>query len=371
MNSNLKPIIYKALVEVPTGSKIVEAYNSAIAELCSIETPHLKSLAPEERQALIKEFTEKYNSGEVWIYYPEKHIAVHTLPEGLYFKLRTARNRNIITQTEQENYRGVTVGVMGLSVGSAVVNSLVISGGPKKIKIADFDTVEITNLNRIRASLLDIGTNKTLIAGRSVWELDPFAELELWDNGVSKESLPDFLHGNMPLDVVVDEMDSIDLKIRCRLLAKTLKLPVLMATDNGDGVILDVERFDLEPEREIFHGLIGHMEPNDLEGLDFKAWLQLATRIVGAEFLTESMQESILMIGKEIAGVPQVGTTASLAGTAMAFAIRQIANKKDLPSGRYLIGLEEKLIPDYNSSESVEKRNKKTQEFIGSFKNKN
>ena len=58
-----------------------------------------------------------------------------------------------------------------------------------------------------------------------------------------------------------------------------------MATDNGDNIILDVERFDLEPERPILHGLIGDVKPDDFKTMNYEEWLKLATKIVGFENL--------------------------------------------------------------------------------------
>jgi hypothetical protein len=244
-----------------------------------------------------------------------------------------------------------------------------MSGGPKFMKIADHDQIEISNLNRIRASLLDYGENKAQIAAEDGWALDPFAEFEVWDKGISKGTVEEFIAGSNPLDVFIDEMDSLDLKIQARFISREKKIPVLMATDNGDGIILDIERFDLEPEREIFHGYLGDVKPEDFENLGYKDWLKLATKIVGPDFLTEKMQDTFLQIGKTVSSVPQLGTSANIAGSAMAYVIRCIANDEDMPSGRYLISLEDKLVHNYNSEEKIKARKTKTQEFKTKFGN--
>ncbi len=360
-----KPQIFKQQSEAPAGAEVIDAFNGSLKELFFVDHPNLKKTMP-EAQLPLEEFLKSHTIGESWIYFPWSNKLVHTLDEENYFKLRTARNREVITMEEQAKYRQVKIGIAGLSVGSAAVSALSISGGPKEIKIADFDEVEVSNLNRIRAKLTDIGQNKTHVAAKEVWELDPYAQLELWDNGVTKENIKDFLL-QPRLDIFVDEMDSIDLKIISRLIARENKIPVLMATDNGDSVILDVERFDLEPDRQIFHGLIGDMQMSEAENLDFRSWLQLATKIVGPEYLTESMQNSLLSIGKTIASVPQLGTTAAIAGSAIAFAVRRIANQELMPSGRYTLGCDEKLIVDYNSEEHQNKRKENTEKFLGAF----
>ncbi len=369
MKDVFKPQIFTSETDAPKDAKLVDAFTSAIDELFFIDHPQFKKQMPEAQTALA-EFQKNHGVKPIWIFYPYYNVVVRTVPEDIYFKLRTARNKNIITAEEQTSYRNSTVGIAGLSVGSAILTALTISGGPKNIKIADFYTVEITNLNRIRAKLVDVGLNKAHIAARETWDVDPFSNLILADQGVNKDNISDFILGSPKLDIFIDEMDSIDAKIMARLICKENKIPVLMATDNGDGVILDVERYDLEPDRSIFHGRIGDMKAEDVANLDFKAWLPLAAKIVGLELHTERMEESLVELGKSIASVPQLGTTATLAGSAMAFAVRRITNKEPLDSGKYVFGLEENLVPGYNSQEAVDARAAKTQAFLEKFMGK-
>lgn len=366
MNSSA-PIIFKNKKNLPRGTTLTDAFKTVLKELFFIRNPKYKKGRPETNKFL-NDFLSEQKIRDNWIYYPWKKTAVRSLPEDLYFKLRTARNRDIINQGEQTNYRNIKIGIAGLSVGSAALSALVISGGPKIMKIADFDVVEVSNLNRIRATLLDVGINKTEIAARMVWELDPFAELYLWDKGLDKNNIEEFILGKPKLNIFIDEMDSLDLKVVGRLICKKNKIPVLMATDNGDGIILDVERFDLEPKRSIFHGLLENTSVEKYKNLDYKKWLELATKIVDPKYLTTRMQESLLSIGKTIASVPQLGTSATLAGSAVSFAVRKIASKEPLLSGRYIINLEEKLVPEYLSKGNILKREQKTKEFLEKFR---
>jgi molybdopterin/thiamine biosynthesis adenylyltransferase len=361
----MKPTFFKTRPKLKN-VRFVDAYNSGITELFFLKHPSLKKGAPLVKQKLA-EFTKTYRNRGLWIYFDDSKILVHTVNEQDYFKLRTARNKNLITEGEQKTYRDCSVGIAGLSVGSCVLAALVMSGGPKRIKIADFDTLELTNLNRIKAKLTDIGLNKTEIAAKQVWEVDPFAQISLFPNGLGKKNLTNFLLGKPKLDVFIDEMDSLPLKLEARFLCRQYKIPVLMATDNGDSVVLDVERFDREPKRKIFHGLLGDANPKKFENLNYRDWLALATKIVGPEYLTPAMQSSLLEIGKTLPSVPQLGPVASVAGAAMALALRRIASGQSMPSGRYVISLEEKLLPNYMSSAAVKSRKKQTEKFKKSF----
>jgi len=360
------PTIYKSKPKLNSKTRVVEAYKSALEELFFLSNPKFKKNSPQSK-ALLKKFIQTSKTKDVWIYYKDQNTVVHTINELAYFKLRTARNKNIITEKEQLNFRNLSVGIAGLSVGSCILAGIVTSGGSKNIKIADFDTLEITNLNRIKAKLTDIGSDKTTIAAKEVWNLDPFAKLTLYSEGLTQKNLKEFILKTPKLNVFIDEMDSIPMKVQARLICKANKIPVVMATDNGDTVILDIERFDQEPKRKIFHGTIKDTDLKNLDSLTYKEWLKIATQIVSPKHLTPEMQNSLLLIGKELAGVPQLGAIASVAGAAVCFVLRRIANKQAMPSGRYTISLEEKLVPNYNNATQKSLRNKQTESFIKKF----
>lgn len=328
--------------QLPRNTKIVEAFESALKELCVVRNPRLKTAEEKQRQKAFASFSRKLQGKKLdtYAYYAWRKLAVHLPTEEIFFELRTARNKNIITAAEQKQYRRGKVGIIGLSVGANVVNALVFSGGPKRLKISDYDVIEVTNLNRLRAPVSALGMNKTLFSAQQILELDPFTELDLWDNGVEKSDLEKFiLHPR--LDVFIDEMDSLDLKLRARLICKKNRIPVVMVTDNGDNVIVDVERFDQEPNRKILHGLVEGVDPETISSLPYNEWVKIATRIVDTKNLTPRMKESLQAIGKTIAAVPQLGTTATIAGACAAYAVRKILTKQNIRSGRYQVRIDD------------------------------
>jgi len=339
MPSIAPPQIFNQQAGLPKAAYSIDAYTGACRELFFARNPKFRKGTPEGDSAY-QEFKNTTTLPACWVYYADIDTLVHTLIEELYFELRTARNRNLISKREQLSYRAATIGIAGLSVGSAALASLVQSGGPKNLKIADFDTVEVSNLNRIRARLTDIGTNKVFVAAREAWLIDPFLNIECFEKGLAQDTIDDFIGGNYPLSIFIDQMDSLDLKIIARKQCRIRKIPVIMATDNGDGIILDIERFDIEPKRPLFHGLIEEINPDSLKALSFQEWLTIATKIVGPSFLTKPMQDSLKVIGQEITAVPQLGPTASIAGAAVAFAVREITTGRELSSGRYILNLE-------------------------------
>ena len=88
--------------------------------------------------------------------------------------LRLDRNRNKITRVEQDQLCQQKVGVVGLSVGHSIAYALALEGICAELRLADFDTLELSNLNRIPATVLDLGVNKATILSRRIAELDPF-----------------------------------------------------------------------------------------------------------------------------------------------------------------------------------------------------
>lgn len=336
--------IFKKQNGLPHGTRVIDAVPHALYELALLRDPRLKFAPRETAEKRRAAFTKKYRRiPSVFAYYPWKKVAVRIPQEAIYFELRTARNKNIITEAEQKRYRNLLVGIVGLSVGSNVLSALVLGGGPQRMKIADYDIVEISNLNRMRASLDAVGINKAVVAARAVWETDPFTKLEVWEKGVRPDTLARFITGSPRLDVFIDEMDDLGLKIRSRMICKRYGIPVLMATDNGDNVILDIERFDKEPKRPILHGLVDGIDPETLNSVSYAEWLRTALRVVGKKNLTPRVKQSLRSIGKSIAGVPQLGTTAMVAGATVAYAVRKIAIGDRLPSGRYFIEINSPL----------------------------
>lgn len=334
------PIIYDKKEDAPKDAKIIETVENSLKELFFIRNPRFKKEMPETQEPL-EEFLKKNGGMEtVWIFYPWLNKIVHCLDEDAFSELRTARNRNLITKEEQKKYKNIKVGITGLSVGSNILWPLVMSGGPKFLRIADPDIIEISNLNRLKAPITAVGQNKTIFASQKIWEMDPFIKFDCWLDGVKKENLEEFILKEPKLDIFIDEIDNMELKIFSRQMAKKNKIPVIMITNVGDKVILDIERFDTESEHKILHGLLGDIKPEDFKTLSYKDWLYLATKIVGEENFSERLKDSISQIGKEIAAVPQLGTTVTISGAIAAYAIRMIATRQKMKSGRYIFDLE-------------------------------
>ncbi len=136
--------------------------------------------------------------------------------------LRLDRNRNKITPEEQARLARKRIGIVGLSVGHAIAHLLAMEGLCGELRLADFDEIAITNLNRIPASLLDLGVNKAVIAARRIAEIDPYLPVSIWTTGITAENVGEFLDG---LDLVIEECDSLDIKVLLREAARARRHP--------------------------------------------------------------------------------------------------------------------------------------------------
>jgi molybdopterin/thiamine biosynthesis adenylyltransferase len=264
-----------------------------------------------------------------WAYYPWRRTVVRVLGPQAYARVRTDRNRNLITSQEQHKLASLRIGVVGLSVGHAVAHTLAMQGLCGELRLADFDDLELSNLNRVPATVFDLGLNKARIAARRIAEMDPYLAVRVLDSGVTRDTIDEFLDG---LDIVVEECDSLDVKALVRESARARQLPVVMAS--SDRGLIDVERFDLDPQRPIFHGLLGDVDAADLAGLDGRAKIPHVLRIVDGGNLSARGAASLVEVGQTLSTWPQLAGDVLVGAAAVAEAVRRIGLGEPLSTGR-------------------------------------
>ena len=326
-------------------------------ELFEIQNPNLifsKAFTANFQKFLKKreKKTPKKQRGK-WIYFPWNGSLVHILEEKEFFLVRTARNQLLITPQEQKKFYFSNIGIAGLSVGSSIALAIVLQGGGRHLKLADYDLLALSNTNRIKTGIHELGELKTHITARQIYEINPYAKIELFNEGLNKKNLKQFFKG---LDVMIDEIDNLEVKFLIRQYSAKNKLPVLMAADNADSGVIDIERYDLNPKLKFFHGRLGKINYAKLSNLDKLETGRLITKLVGKENISQRMHISLSEIGKSIVSWPQLGGTAMLNGAAVAYCARKILNGQPLESNRAIISLDEKLSNAYNTKPSAGKR---------------
>lgn len=291
------------------------------------ELENLRRLRPNPAAALLDE------PGR-WAWYPWRRSLVSILGPVGFKALRLDRNRNSITLEEQTRLAELTVGVAGLSVGHVIAHTLAAQGLCGRLRLADFDRIELSNLNRIPATVFDIGLNKAVAAARRISELDPYLPVEVFLGGLTSDTVDDFLDG---LNVLVEECDSLDIKAIVRVAAKHRRIPVLMAT--SDRGIVDVERFDDEPNRPILHGLLGPLDIGLLPGMSSKDKIPHILRHLEAEKLSPRTAASLIELERTLATWPQVASEVIIGASAVSEAVRRIGLGEELRSGRCRIDI--------------------------------
>src|ERR1700760_2418658 len=106
----------------------------------------------------------------VWAYYPWSRRMIHILDEEEFIEVRTNRNQYKITRKERDTLATKKIGIIGLSVGQSISLTLSMERGYGELRLADFDTLELSNLNRIRTGVHNLGVPKVVIAAREIAE---------------------------------------------------------------------------------------------------------------------------------------------------------------------------------------------------------
>ncbi|HEX5656445.1 MAG TPA: Rv1355c family protein, partial [Polyangiales bacterium] len=315
-------------------AQVCDSLRTQVGELLETRRPDRK-LKALELESEIDRVLEAESFG-TWAYYPWSNRLVHVLPAAEFAEVRSSRNRNKITLEEQQRLGKVTLGVAGLSVGQATAVTLALEGLGGTLRLADFDTLSLSNMNRLRAGVHEIGVNKAVVTAREIWEFNPYARIELFEDGIVDNNLGRFLDG---LDLLFEECDDLKMKVLLREEAKKRRIPVLMET--SDRGLFDVERFDLEPERPLFHGLVGELRAEQLSGLSTYEKVPVVLSVIGGETMSPRLAGSMVDVDATLKTWPQLASAVALGGAINTDVARRILLGSFRGSGRYFVDLED------------------------------
>lgn len=327
--NNFKELLSELKTKIPNIVE-VDAFSRQLKELFFIKNTKFIGEDKEKiyKSNEFKKFCKDKENDFKYFYYSWNNHLVKCINKDDYFTLKTNRNQDLITNDEQKKLRDYKIAVFGMSVGSNIAFVLTQAGISNKIILADFDELDTTNLNRILAGVHQIGLNKTIVAARRIYEDNPYADVYILPEGISKENLEKLLE-NKEIDCIVEEIDDIKVKIETRILALKYKVPVIMITDNGDGVVLHIERYDIGHNQifdkeqkywedkirgagEITKEIAGNMIMNDFLG--------------GPQNVDPYMLKSVQKVfKKELVSWSQLGSAAILGAVVITVAVKRIA----------------------------------------------
>lgn len=355
MKQKASEVQLEKLIVAHPNAEIIDNYAEQYAELLLSKHAHLYRANYDVQVASIADMLDEHYGKNApwqmgsWVYFPWKNQFVHILEQTDFEILRTIRNRDLITAEEQKKLYELDVASFGMSVGSAGAMVIAMSGISRKMKLIDGAVISGSNLNRILTGVSSVGKGKSTVVGQQIYEMNPYSTIVSYDK-VSAENIVEILEKPWKSGVAIDEIDDIEMKVRIRYEARKRKIPVLMATELGDTVMLDVERFDLEPNRPLFHGLMPDIEDIIDKPLEnYREWTRRAVGIIDPQNMSIKLQKSLLKIGTTIVTHPQLGSTVMMTGGVLAFAVKSIALGQPLNSGRYVISLEKELLADHKT----------------------
>ena len=332
--------IYDELLSGRAALFISDEIEGQLKELLKSQRPWVR-IKPDEYEGLIAAHLNGIERDDygVWVYYPWSRRLVHLLDEEEFIEVRTNRNQYKITRQERDRLATKKIGIIGLSVGQSIALTLAMERGFGELRLADFDLLELSNLNRIRTGVHNLGVPKVVIAAREIAEIDPFLKVTCFFDGLTDSNMDDFFTKGGKLDILVDECDGLDIKILARYKARELRIPVVM--DTSDRGMLDIERFDLEPDRPLLHGTVTGINPQNIKELSNEDKVPVILQMLGVDNISPRAKASMVEVEQSINTWPQLASSVALGGAAGADACRRILLDQFRESGRYYIDFDE------------------------------
>lgn len=154
----------------------------------------------------------------------------------------------LIGKDNLEKIKSKKVLVVGIGgVGGSVVTSLVRSG-IENIVIIDFDTVDITNLNRqVIAYQSTIGMKKTDAMEKLINEINPTCNIKKYDLFLDNNNINEIFDKENP-DYIIDACDSKDAKKA--IIIEALKRKIKFISSMGTGNKLDPTKLEITDIRK-------------------------------------------------------------------------------------------------------------------------
>ena len=193
--------------------------------------------------------------------------------------------------------------------------------------LADFDRLDLSNLNRLQAGCDELGLPKTTIAARRIIKIDPYLKVSVFEDGVSAANAGQFLDG---LDLLIEECDSPQIKREVRLLAKERGINVVYAADERG--FFSVEPYGDFPGLRPFHGRAERPQPpREDYPTPLSFFRALSEWIGGWDNLSERTRHSLERIGDELCGYPQLASEARYAAGQIGHVARRLLLGEHVP----------------------------------------
>ncbi len=156
--------------------------------------------------------------------------------DHVYFE-RTQRNQFFIGGHKgQSAIRNLKIGIAGLGGMGSNIAEYLARIGVGELRLADNDTIDVSNINRqVIANLDSVGQKKSEASINELKKIAPDAILHLFEQGITEETVESFVTG---CDFIVDEIDVFPLEAHYILhkVCRKHNIPVYSAYVVGLGV---------------------------------------------------------------------------------------------------------------------------------------
>jgi len=156
------------LLNREAGARVQSSIRGQLEELMECRDPRVKNDAAERARRVVAHLDGRPIAEHgCWVYFPWSRHLVQVLPEAEFREVRASRNRYKITVEEQARLRSFTIGVVGLSVGQAIAMAMALEGCAGAYRLADFDHLALSNLNRLACGWPQAGIEEIFFQPRS------------------------------------------------------------------------------------------------------------------------------------------------------------------------------------------------------------
>ncbi len=293
----------------------------------------------------------------VHAYYPERKDLVRYCPEYWHHVVATASSSMLITDPTysmkwvdvRKVLADTTLAIAGASVGNNVTHAAVMDLRPKNIKVADKSRYKMENINRVRLGYWDLVDsnklrtdptqsllrNKAAVTASQLYAIDPYINVYTYENGIDDNGILTFFDGDKDgepkADMIIEEVDDPRIKILLREEARKRGIPLLMVSDLGSSVQLDIIRYDKDRSLPLTWGSSDHDLSESMEEVyrrpgDRAQFFNFVDSLIGTNYRSDELAR-IINNESEIPTstiIPQLGSTAMVAGGILAEAIARI-----------------------------------------------
>jgi molybdopterin/thiamine biosynthesis adenylyltransferase len=181
------------------------------------------------------------------------------------------RNRGLITPEEQAALGAATILIAGCgSVGGSALEPLVRLGA-MRLRLADPDVYELSNINRQLCTLEDLGKTKGSVLANRARAINPYVEAQVYDDGLTEENLGEALTGVSIVFDGIDPEESGWVKYLLHARSAERGIPVVAGYDFGGKPTLYV--FDYRRDRRPFFGKTTEAAHREGRYRDAMRWL--------------------------------------------------------------------------------------------------